>query len=110
LVIWRGHPNSPTSICGAAVTYDANGNITSYDPDGAAGSIPACSLVYDLENRPVSVTQNGNTAFFADAADSSRAGKFIGAGKGARKLLSQRQCRGCSQCGLSRWPLHRTAR
>ena len=57
-----GHPHGPTSICGTAVTYDADGNMTAYDPDGAAGPISARSLAYDLENRPVSLTQNGNTA------------------------------------------------
>jgi YD repeat-containing protein len=31
-----GRPHAPSSICGAAVTYDANGNTLSYDPDGAA--------------------------------------------------------------------------
>jgi hypothetical protein len=28
-------PHAPASICGAAVTYDANGNTASYDADGA---------------------------------------------------------------------------
>jgi hypothetical protein len=28
-------PHAPTSICGTAIRYDANGNTTSYDPDGA---------------------------------------------------------------------------
>ncbi len=78
------HPHGPSSICGAAVAYDANGNITGYDPDGSAGPIPARSIAYDLENRPVSVTQNGNTAFFAYAADSSRAAKLSGAGATAQ--------------------------
>ncbi len=77
-------PHGPSSICGAAVAYDANGNITGYDPDGSAGPIPSRSIAYDLENRPVSVTQNGNTAFFTYAADSSRAAKLSGAGATAQ--------------------------
>ncbi|MDE2385444.1 MAG: VCBS repeat-containing protein [Alphaproteobacteria bacterium] len=74
-----GHPHGPVSICGAAVAYDGNGNITGYDPDGP-GPLPARSLAYDLENRPVSVSQNGNTAFFTYAPDTSRAAKLTGSG------------------------------
>jgi hypothetical protein len=33
-------PHAPTSICGTAVTYDANGNTTSYDVDGTGPDQP----------------------------------------------------------------------
>ncbi|WP_421694489.1 hypothetical protein [Aestuariivirga sp.] len=48
------HPHAPTSICGTAVTYDANGNTLSYDPDGSAGAIQPRTITYDGENRPIS--------------------------------------------------------
>ena len=76
-----GHPHGPTAICGRPVTYDANGNITGYDPDGAG----VRSLSYDGENRPISVTRNGNTTSFAYAPDGSRSGKFWGTGGGAQR-------------------------
>lgn len=47
-------PHGPKSICGVAVTYDANGNTLTYDGDGA-GPVQPRSLTYDLENRPASV-------------------------------------------------------
>jgi hypothetical protein len=31
-----GRPHAPTSICGFAPTYDANGNTLTYDPDAAS--------------------------------------------------------------------------
>jgi len=40
-----GHPHAPSSICGSAVTYDANGNMLAYDPDGS-GPIPARAIAY----------------------------------------------------------------
>ena len=62
------------SICGAAVTYDANGNTLSYDPDGA-GPIARRDIAYDGENRPITVTANGNTARFDYGPDGARVGK-----------------------------------
>ncbi|WP_421694512.1 hypothetical protein [Aestuariivirga sp.] len=73
------HPHAPTSICSTAVTYDANGNTLSYDPDGSAGPIQPRTITYDRENCPISVTQNGNTASFDYGPDSERTGKsFLG--------------------------------
>jgi hypothetical protein len=46
-------PHTPTSICGSAVTYDAVGNMLSYDVEGA-GTIQPRSIAYDLESRPLS--------------------------------------------------------
>ena len=59
-------PHTPTSICGSSVSYDAVGNMLSYDVDGA-GVIQPRTIAYDLESRPVSVTQNGNVTRFAYA-------------------------------------------
>jgi hypothetical protein len=53
-----GHPHAPNSICGSPVTYDANGNTTSYDVDGSGPLLPR-SFTYDGENRPLTITQNG---------------------------------------------------
>ena len=68
-------PHAPTSICGTAVTYDANGNTTSYDADGASGPIQPRSFTYDGENRPLTITQNGNPTSFTYAPDGERAKK-----------------------------------
>ena len=70
-------PHASTSICGTAVTYDANGNTLSDDVDGA-GVIAPRSFAYDGENRPVSVTQSGTITRFAYGPDGSRALKVIG--------------------------------
>ena len=67
-------PHAPISICGSAVTYDANGNTTSYDVDGAGPMLPR-SFTYDGENRSISITQNANTTSFTYAPDGERAGK-----------------------------------
>ena len=73
------HPHAPVSICGAPVTYDANGNTLTYDPDGP-GPLPARTIAYDGENRPVSVTASGNAATFDYGPDGERAAKiFVGA-------------------------------
>jgi len=56
-------PHAPVSICGTPVTYDANGNTLSYDPDGP-GPIAPRSITYDGENRPVSVTAYGDAVSF----------------------------------------------
>ena len=48
-------PHAPISICGAAVSYDANGNTLKYDPDGV-GPQAMRVLAYDLENRPIAIT------------------------------------------------------
>ena len=72
------HPHAPVSICGTPVTYDANGNTLTYDPDGP-GPLPAKSITYDGENRPATVTVNGNPARFDYGPDGERAGKaFLG--------------------------------
>ncbi len=72
-------PHAPTSICGSPVTYDANGNTLTYDGDGASGPIATRTLVYDGENRPITVTQNGNLAAFAYSPDGERASKSYNA-------------------------------
>ena len=67
-------PHAPTSICGTAVTYDANGNTTNYDVDGAGPLLPR-NFTYDGENRPVSILQNGNTSIFTYGPDGERSSK-----------------------------------
>jgi YD repeat-containing protein len=57
-----------------AVSYDANGNTLSYDGDGTGPKLPR-SIAYDGENRPLTITQNGNTSSFSYAPDGERAGK-----------------------------------
>jgi RHS repeat-associated protein len=69
-----GHPHAPNSICGTAVTYDANGNTLSYDVDGAGPLLPR-SFAYDGENRPLTVTQNGLTTAMTYGPDGERAAK-----------------------------------
>ena len=49
-----GQPHGPKVICGSGVSYDANGNTTSYNPDGTGGDHPR-TFVWDGENRPVLV-------------------------------------------------------
>jgi RHS repeat-associated protein len=71
-------PHAPTSICGVGVSYDANGNTLSYDVDGA-GPLQARSFSYDGENRPLSITQNGNVSSFSYGPDGARAAKSFGA-------------------------------
>jgi RHS repeat-associated protein len=68
-------PHAPTSICAAPVSYDANGNTLFYDADGPGPSLPR-SLIYDGENRPLSITQNGITTRFAYGADGERTAKL----------------------------------
>ena len=58
-----------------AVTYDANGNTLSYDGDGPGAAVLPKTLVYDGENRPVSVTSNANTIAYAYGPDGERAKK-----------------------------------
>jgi len=70
-------PHAPNSICGTAVTYDANGNTLSYDADGA-GPLFSRSFAYDGENRPLTILQNGNAASFAYGADGERTSKAYG--------------------------------
>jgi RHS repeat-associated protein len=68
-------PHAPTSICGAPVSYDANGNTLSYDVDGAGPIFPR-SLIYDGDNRPLSITKNGITTRFAYGRDGERTAKL----------------------------------
>ncbi len=67
-------PHAPVSICGAPISYDANGNTLSYDPDGP-GPLARKDIAYDGENRPIAVTTNGNTASFDYGPDGARVGK-----------------------------------
>jgi RHS repeat-associated protein len=60
-----------------AVSYDANGNTTNYDVDGAGPLMPR-SFAYDGENRPISVTQNANITTMAYGPDGERASKSFG--------------------------------
>jgi hypothetical protein len=66
------HPHAPDFVCGRGVYYDANGNTTSYDPDGAAGPIQQRSFVYNNENRPTSITSQGATTSFDYGPDGER--------------------------------------
>ncbi|WP_421696613.1 RHS repeat-associated core domain-containing protein [Aestuariivirga sp.] len=70
------HPHAPVSICGSPVSYDANGNMLSYDVDGPGPQLPR-SIAYDGENRPLSVTRNGNVTRFDYGPDGERAGKHF---------------------------------
>ena len=74
----QAHPHAPNSICGVPVAYDANGNTTHYDVDGA-GPLSPRAIAYDLENRPLSVTQNGNVTSMAYGPDGERSSKSFGA-------------------------------
>jgi RHS repeat-associated protein len=65
------HPHAPNSICGTAVSYDANGNTLSYDVDGSGSRLPR-SLTYDGENRPLTITRNGLVATMAYGPDGER--------------------------------------
>jgi uncharacterized protein RhaS with RHS repeats len=65
-------PHAPTSICGSAVSYDANGNTSVYDPDGASGVKTSRTLIYDLENRPLFQLSNGAATIFAYGPDGER--------------------------------------
>jgi hypothetical protein len=70
-------PHAPTAICGVSVGYDANGNTTAYDVDGA-GSLQPRSIAYDGENRPTSVIQNGNLSRFEYGPSGARSQKVFG--------------------------------
>jgi YD repeat-containing protein len=63
-------PHAPTSVAGNALSYDANGNMTS-----SPSLIPGFSdqvMSYDAENRPLSVTYQGDTTTYTYGADGSR--------------------------------------
>ena len=75
-----GHPHAPNTICGIPVTYDAGGNTTSYDVDGTGPLLPR-SFAYDGENRPLTITQNGNTTAVAYGTDGERASKSFNGAK-----------------------------
>ena len=64
-------PHAPNTICGVGVTYDANGNTTYYDADGA-GPIQPRAFTYDGENRPTAITANGRTVDFDYGPDGER--------------------------------------
>jgi RHS repeat-associated protein len=67
-------PHTPTSIAGQSVSYDANGNTTSYT---LAGQTKTFS--YDGENRPLSVAITGGaTTSFDYGADGERIRKTAG--------------------------------
>ncbi len=70
-----GRPHAPTHICNRPVTYDANGNTLSYNPDGVGNRV----FTYDPENRPLSLTLNGNTTSFTYDPEGERASKTRGA-------------------------------
>jgi RHS repeat-associated protein len=70
-------PHAPATICGSAVAYDANGNTTSYDSDGAGLKAPR-TFIYDLENRPIAITKDGVTTLFAYGPDGERVSKSYG--------------------------------
>jgi hypothetical protein len=58
---------------GTAVSYDANGNTSVYDPDGASGVKTSRTLIYDLENRPLFQLSNGAATIFAYGPGAFRA-------------------------------------
>jgi RHS repeat-associated protein len=60
------------------VSYDAAGNTIAYDADGAGPGLPR-AFTYDGENRPLTVSQNGNASSFAYGPDGERASKSFGA-------------------------------
>jgi RHS repeat-associated protein len=78
-VAGQPRPHAPLTICGSAVTYDANGNTLSYDADGP-GPEPVKSFTYDAENRPLTVTKSGLTSTYAYDPEGERASKVTGAG------------------------------
>lgn len=57
-------PHAPASVAGEVFAYDANGNMT----DGFDGKV----MSYDGENRPLTVSNDGNTTEYVYAADGSR--------------------------------------
>jgi YD repeat-containing protein len=69
-----GGPHAPSAICSVGITYDKNGNTLSYDNDGSAGQ-PPLNLVYDGENRPVTVSRAGVTTTYAYGPDGERVRK-----------------------------------
>ncbi len=66
--------DAPDTICGLPVSYDANGSTTAYNVDGA-GPVLSRSLAYHLENRPLTVTQNGTVTAMAYGPDGERLSK-----------------------------------
>jgi RHS repeat-associated protein len=75
-----GGPHAPASICNTPVEYDADGNTTKYDPDGAAGPLQPRSFTYNNENRPTAITANGATSTFDYGPDGER---FVKTANGA---------------------------
>ncbi len=72
-------PHAPTAICGAPVSYDNNGNTTSYDVDGPGPEFSRV-FVYDGENRPIIILRNGLATTMSYGPDGERASKsFNGA-------------------------------
>ncbi len=74
------------------ITYDANGNTLSYNPDGVGNRV----FTYDPENRPLSLTLNSNTTSFTYDPEGERASKT----EAPPHHLSGRRCRmagGCSR-------------
>jgi hypothetical protein len=83
-------PHAPTSICGVSVSYDANGNTTSYDSDGTGPKL-ARSFIYHGENRPLSITATGATTTFEYGPDGERVKKTLGANTTRRGTCCLRQ-------------------
>jgi hypothetical protein len=59
-------------VCGAAVSYDANGNTLDIDVDGPAVAGGIRSIAYDGENRPLSIFNGAYTTSFAYGPDGER--------------------------------------
>ena len=57
-------PHAPASVAGQAFTYDAKANMTQ--------GLHVKVMRYDGENRPLSVTHNGNTSAYLYSADGTR--------------------------------------
>jgi len=68
-------PHAPTSVGGAALTWDANGNLLS-GPGGP--ELSTRTLAYDAADRPVRVTLAGTTADFAYDHQGQRVWKSVG--------------------------------
>ena len=73
-------PHSPSSICSSPVTYAGNGNVKTYDGDGAGTAVLSRTITYDLENRPTSVSLASAATTFVYGPDGERVRKSNAAG------------------------------